>query len=447
MGLKDARRLGLVEAAICGRASNTEGAKALGISRRQFIRLKARVRKDGAKGLLHGNRGRSSPCRLPKKTREKIMKMLQEEPVRLNDCHLADLLVEEGLGVSSESVRRIRLSIGIRAKRPRHNPLHRRRREREARMGALVQVDGSPYHWLGEDLPSFSLLGAIDDATGKVLALTFRPEEDLHGYAIVFRQVFTQYGLPLAFYGDQTSILVRNDPHWTVQEQLDGRQGPTQMGRILEELGIRYIAARSPQAKGRVERLWNTMQDRLAAELQRKRIRTIEAALAYLPGFIERYNRRFEKAARETPAAWRKSPQGLDLILCCRYARVVARDNTISIHGRCLDIPKGPHQRSWHSCKVEVRELLDGRLRVVYQGRTLAEQPAPPGPFTLLSRSSKRKGREDLSAKDAQGSPRIEETMRPKVRASRKSKDVPARGKLPADHSWRKYRPPTPCPE
>lgn len=440
MGLKDARRLGLVEAAIKGQTSNADGARALGISRRQFIRLKARVRASGPKGLIHGNRGRESKRRLPKETQDQIMKMLQDEPVRLNDCHLSDLLLDEqGLGVCSESVRRIRLSLGICAKRPRRHPLHRRRRERMARKGELVQTDGSPFHWLGPDLPFFSLMGAIDDATGEVLSLTLRPQEDLHGYAVVFHQMFRDYGLPLAIYGDRIGILVRNDTHWSAEEELAGQQDPTQMGRVLLDLGIRYIAACSPQAKGRIERLWNTMQDRLAAELQRAKILALEAALAFLPGFIKRYNKRFAKAARETAVAWRKPPRNLEQVLSCRYSRIVARDNTVQIFGQCVQIPPGPYRRSWHGCRVELRELLDGRMCVFHREKLIATLPAPTGPFELLPRACARRKRENLMVKGSPLLPRLGQEKVPRPQPSSRSKEVPARRYVPPpSHAWRK---------
>ena len=192
----------------------------------------------------------------------------------------------EGLRVSRESVRRRRRALGLPAKHRRRARVHRHRRTPEARMGQLVQVDASPFAWLGARGPAMTLHGAIDDATNTVLALHFRPTEDLHGYAVVFQQLFAQYGVPLAFYGDRINILVRNDPHWSLDEQLRGAQDPTHLGRILHDLGIGYIAAGSPEAKGRVERLWRTLQDRLTSELRLRHITTPEAANAFLPEFL-----------------------------------------------------------------------------------------------------------------------------------------------------------------
>lgn len=427
MGQRDARRLGLIQAALQGRITNQEGADALGLSRRQFRRLRRRVAHEGPKGLVHRSRGRPSSRRLPEAVSRKVVDLLTHANARLNDCHLADLLEEEGIRISPDSVRRIRLRLKLPAKRRRRPIRHRSRREREARPGALVLVDGSPFAWLGDDGPNWTLVGALDDATGAIVALTFRPHEDLHGYAVLLEQMGSTHGLPLAIYGDLTNIFVRNDHHWTIEEELRGRQDPTQLGRVLEELGICYIAAHSPQAKGRVERLWATLQDRLAAELRLRRVRTLERALAYLPKFIPRFNRRFARSPRETRSAWRRPPRDLDHILACRYTRIVTRDNVVPLHGRSVQIPAGPHRRSYQGCRVEVRELLDGRLLVFWRGQLLAEQPAPPGSFTLFPRKGRR-------AIPVPGSHRIVELPQPRPRPMARARKhrVPS-----SDHPWR----------
>lgn len=255
MGNRDARRLGLIHAALQGKISHGEGAAALGLSVRQFRRLRRRVRQEGARGVVHGNRGRPSARRLGAPTRARVHPLLTGE-VKVNDHHLAELVSEEGLPVSAASVRRERRRLKLAPKRRRRPPRHRRRRERAARRGALVLIDGSPFRWFSAGEVSCSLLGALDDATGEILALTFRPTEDLHGYGVLLRDLVQGHGIPLALYGDRSGILVRNDAHWTLEEQLAGRQHPTQFGHMIEELAIRFIAATSPQAKGRIERLW-----------------------------------------------------------------------------------------------------------------------------------------------------------------------------------------------
>jgi len=310
-----------------------------------------------------------------------------------NDVHLTEKLREvHGLAVCRESVRRIRLRLGRPATRPRRAPRHRRRRAREAASGALIQVDGSPFAWLEDRGPALTLLGAIDDATGAIVALGFRPHEDLHGYATLFRQVFVTHGLPVTVYGDRLNVFVRNDRHWTLAEELHGAQQPTHLGGMLQDLGIAYIAAHSPQAKGRIERLWATLQDRLASELRLRRIATADAAAQFLPAFIADYNRRFARPAA-APAVWRRPPRDLDQILSCRYARVIARDNTVRLGVRWLQIPPGPRGRSYAGGRVELRELLDGRLLALADGAVLATQASPSAAFTLVPRRAPSAGR------------------------------------------------------
>jgi hypothetical protein len=232
-----------------------------------------------------------------------------------------------------------------------------------------------------------TLHGALDDASGAVLALHFRPAEDLHGYAAVLDTVFTTWGLPVACYGDGTNILVRNDPHWSLEEELQGAQDPTHLGRVLRDLGIGYVRARSPQAKGRIERLWRTLQDRLIAELRLQGVTTYAAATACLPLFIADYNRRFAHPPADPTPAWRRPPRDLPLLLSCRYTRTVARDNTVRLGPRWLQLPPGPGGRSWAGRRLELRECLDGRLIAVEAGRVLATQPSPGPEFVLRPRS------------------------------------------------------------
>lgn len=418
MGTRDARRLGVIQAAVDGKVTNREGAERLGLSRSQFKRLRRRVREDGAKGVVHGNRGRVSPRRLSDKVRAAVVNLLTAE-VKLNDHHIADLLEGQQLAVSPASVRRIRQDRKLPPKRRRRAPKHRRRRDRKWRRGTMVLIDGSPFQWFDPTGPRWTLLGAIDDATSEILALTLRPTEDLHGYMTLMRELFTRHGVPRELYGDRSGILIRNDDHWSLEEELAGQQDPTHFGRMLAALDVRFIAATSPQAKGRIERLWATLQDRLAAELRLLGINTLAAALAYLPQFIAAHNARYACAAAEAVSDFRPAPRELDRILACTYQRVVARDNTVRVAGRWMQIPPGPAGRSFHKARVEVRELLDGRMLVLHPRRGLiAEQPAPTTDFTLTNRRGPRASRINART-DAPGSLQNPEhrTSRPRPKA------------------------------
>jgi hypothetical protein len=389
MSRKEVPRAGLVKAAVEGKITNAEGARALAISVRQFKRLKARLRTDGVRGLMHRSRGRPSARRLAPALADQVVTLMTTTYDGFNDAHLTEKLQERhALPVSRATVRRLRVALGRPARRRRRAPKHRHRRERVPAVGQLVQLDASPFAWFGERGPQATLHGLIDDASSLPLALWFRPTEDLHGYLTALGHTCRAFGVPVTLYGDRLNVFVRNDRHWTLDEQLTGQQAPTHFGRVLADLGIGFIEAQSPQAKGRIERLWATLQDRLVSELRLHGITTLEAANAFLPEFLDDFRRRFVHAPANPTPAWRPAPRDLDRLLSCRYSRLVARDNTVRVSGRWAQIPPGPGGRSYAGCRVDVRELLDGRLLVFYQGVLLVTQPAPSGPFALKPRTA-----------------------------------------------------------
>jgi hypothetical protein len=388
MSRKEVLRAGLVKAALAGKITNAEGAGALQLSVRQFRRLKRRLEADDVGGLVHRSRGRPSARRLAPAVVDQIRQLLTTTYVGFNDVHLTEKLQERhALPVSRATVRRLRRIWGVAPTRRRRAPRHRARRERAPAMGQLAQLDASPFAWLGDRGPQPTLHGVIDDATSTPLARWVRPTEDLHGYFTVLGEVCRTFGVPVTLYGDRLNVFTRNDTPWSLDEQLAGAQAPTHFGRVLADLGIGFIEAQSPQAKGRIERLWGTLQDRLVSELRLRGIATLDDANAFLPEFLADFRRRFSRPPATPLAAWRPAPRDLERVLSCRYARVVARDNTIRIAGRWAQIPPGPHARSYAGCRVDVRELLDGRLMVFYQGVLLVTQPAPPGPFVLKPRA------------------------------------------------------------
>ncbi len=412
MSRKEVPRAGLVQAALAGKITNQEGAGALRLSVRQFKRLKARVRAEGVRGLLHRARGHPSRRRLPPALREQIVALMTSTYEGFNDAHLTEKLQEQhALPVSRATVRRVRLALGRPARRRRRAPQHRARRERAPAMGLLVQLDASPFAWLEDRGPTATLHGLIDDATSRPLALWFRPTEDLHGYLTVLGQTCRAYGLPITLYGDRLNLFQRNDAYWTLDEQLRGRQDPTHFGRILEELGIGFIPAQSPQAKGRIERLWRTLQDRLVSELRLRRISTIVDANAFLPEFLADFAPRFSRPPSTPAPAWRPAPRDLDRVLSCRYYRLVSHDNTVHIGPRWIQIPPGPGGRSYARCQVEVRELLDGRLLVFYQTLLLATQPSPGPDFALTPRAHPGEARERRRRKQRQRRTELEHAV------------------------------------
>jgi hypothetical protein len=388
MSRKEVPRAGLIKAALAGKVTNQEGARALHLSVRQFKRLKARFRREGVRGLVHRRRGQPSPRRCPAAVRGEVVKLMTTSYAGFNDVHLTEKLQElHALPVSRATVRRLRLALGRACPRRRRAPQHRSRRPRAPAMGQLVQLDASPFAWFEDRGPSATLHGLIDDATSIPLALWFRPTEDLHGYTTVLGQTCRQYGLPVTLYGDRLNLFRRNDQHWTLSEELRGQQDPTHFGRMLQDLGIGFIVAQSPQAKGRIERLWGTLQDRLVSELRLRAVSTIEQANEWLPAFLADFRQRFAHAPAVRMPAWRPAPRDLEHLLSCRYERVVAKDNTVQLGARWLQIPPGPRGRSYAGCRVTVRERLDGRLVVVYQATVIASQPTPAAHFVLKPRS------------------------------------------------------------
>jgi transposase len=297
---KELQRVSVISACIKGDMACARAAELLCLSARQVKRLKKRMREDGEAALAHANRGRPSHRRLPDAIRQRIVQLARTTYAGFNDHHLCEKLVErEGFSLSRESLRRLLRNHGQGSPRQRRAPVHRQRRVRSARLGELVQLDGSPHDWLEGRGPQLTALGMQDDATGKILAAQFFPSETTFGYLCLLRQVLRRFGVPLAFYGDRSGIFVRNDDTWTVEEQLAGKRQPTQFGRALEQLGVTFIAANSPQAKGRVERLWGVLQDRLCSELRLAGAHDLESANAVLRKFIADYNRRFARQPRE----------------------------------------------------------------------------------------------------------------------------------------------------
>lgn len=357
-----------------------EAGEKMGVSYRHAKRIRRAIRGRGIKGLVHGNRGRPSKRRIDDSLREKILALSKGVYWDFNDTHFTEKLREcEGVEVSRETVRRLRREAGMGPKRRRRGPKHRKRRERMAQEGWMVLWDGSPHPWFGPDLSPCCLMAAIDDATGKLLVARFFPFEGSSGYLWLLKEIVKKYGIPMMIYQDRHGALHRNDKHWSLEEQLAGRQEPTQVGLALQSLGIEAIPALSPQAKGRVERLFATLQDRLMAELRLRGIQTIQEANAFLKSiFLKDFNRRFAVSPRESQKAWRKVSKDLDLdrIISFRYTSTVGNDNTVRIGGLALDVPPGPDRRSYAKAQVEVRQLLNGSWRIYFKDQLMARHPS-----------------------------------------------------------------------
>jgi len=387
---EEGRRLHVLNLLERGQITTAQAAEALELTPRQIRRLRGTLRQAGPAGLAHKSRERPAHNRLAAPLRAQVVALARNRYAGLNDVHLTEKLTAiEGLPVSRATVRRILRAAGVGSPRRRRPPLHRSRRPRRAQAGLLCQLDGSPHAWFGSAQPSCSLLGAIDDATGAVLAARFRVQEDAAGYLTLLRTLGQTVGLPAAVYTDQHGIFVRNDAHWTLAEELQGHQDPTQVGHAFATLAIAHLVARSPQAKGRIERLWDTLQDRLVAELRLAEITTLAAGDAFLATiFLPAFNAQFAVPPALAASAYRPVPRGWDLSRICafHYARGVAADNTVRVDEVRLQLLPGPGRRSYAKAAADVVQCLDGSWRVYIRDRLVATTPAPADPGQLRAR-------------------------------------------------------------
>ena len=342
-------RLHVLNSVLAEEITIGQAAELMDLSERHARRLLAAYRELGAEALAHGNRGRRPHNAVPEVVAAAVVRLAATRYPGANHTHLTELIEEhEDLVLSRPTVRRILTRAGMPSPRRRRPPQHRVRRERMPRAGMLLQVDGSHHAWLEQRGPRFALLLAVDDATGAVVHALFRPAEDARGYFLLMEQVLRRSGIPLALYSDRHAVFRAS------AQQRAGGEASTQFARALAELGVRLIFARSPQAKGRVERMAGTFQDRLVTELRLASASTIGEAQAVLDRFLPRFNARFAVAARQREPAWRPLDPALDLgaVLAFRHTRTVARDNTVKYHWRTLQLLPSAQRPSYAGARA-----------------------------------------------------------------------------------------------
>ena len=373
---KQRRRCEIITRLIANKISSSEASELLGVTERQVRRIRRRYEADGLETLVHGNQGRPSPrC-----TKPALIEQLHElagPTGRYHDfnvSHLAELLArDEGLQLARSTLSRLLIAHHIRPPRITRTVVKRMQRERKSAEGLMLQTDASPHDWLEGRAPAMDLLGAIDDATGKVVYAHFRPSEDQIGYLLMLRTVALTYGLPHILYHDRHTIL-RSPKQATIEDELAGRRPQSQIQRIIAQLGITSIPALSPQAKGRIERLWQTFQDRLIKEMRLAGIASLEQANRFLETFIPAYNQRFAKPARDPQSAWRPlQPQlELDRLFSTATERKVKADHTISYGGLTLQILREKEQPCLVACKVMVHVTPESELHLYHHDTKLA---------------------------------------------------------------------------
>lgn len=385
MKTKEARRLFVIEQVSAGKITVREASERLELSCRQIIRLKKRFREEGAAGLVHKGRGKPSKQRFAQEIRDFVAEKARGDFAGASCQHMAELFAaEHNLLISAKTIGRILREQGVVCKHTHRGPKGRKRRERRPRRGDLLQMDASPFDWFGDGVMR-SLHGAIDDATGEVVGLWMEENECLSGYLHVLRQVLERHGAPCEIYADRHTIFVSpKTDRLTLEEELQGIVAPkTQFGRVLETLGVRFIAARSPQAKGRIERLWGTLQSRLVVAFRVAGIKTLEAANAFLVTYAEGvHNPRFSVEAAERESSFMPVPDATDLaLLLARHEeRKAFGDSTISFEAQkyCLQDNRRRIKLLARGKTVTVVKKILGGLVALVDGETFALVPVIP---------------------------------------------------------------------
>ena len=372
--MRDISRYQVVVASLEGRTQVRAAASVLGISERQIYRLRARVREEGVKGVVHRLRDRRSHRRLSEETWEAVRGLYADKYKGFNMSHFTEYLnEEEGIGISREMVRRILRVSGVYEKKARRRPKHRQSREPMAQEGQMTQMDTSFHRWLPGLDQLVNLICLVDDATNKMQAGWFVEHDTTMENMRVLKMSFRSKGLPWVIYFDRDSkfkITRRGGCHISTGPD----QGETQIQRALGELGVEFIHAGSPQAKGRIERDFKTLQDRLINELRLNGIESLDGANNYLwEEFIPKWNRRFGRSPRQEGSCYRPLPAGirLDDILCLKHQRRVYPDNTISHRAQKYQILPDRYRANYSRARLEVREHLNGKMSVLYKGRKL----------------------------------------------------------------------------
>ena len=376
---KEQTRLQVLNNLMAEHMTLDQAATLMGVSTRHTRRLLAAYREKGAAAVAHGHRGRRAPNATPEAVAYDVVHLAGTRYPGANHTHLSELLSErEGIDIGRTTLRRILVNAGLKSPRRRRPPKHRVRRQRMPREGMLIQVDGSFHPWLGDQVPPFTLLIAVDDATGTVADALFCEKEEAFTYFLLIQELVRSVGIPVALYVDRHGVF-RHTPG----SGLPGTS--TQFSRAMDELGIQMIFALSPQAKGRVERAAGTFQDRLVTELRLAGAGSIGEANGVLEQFLPRYNRRFRVPPQCSEPAYRPldSDLSLEQVLSFKHRRKVAKDNTVKFQLHTLQLLPEPERPSYAGAVVEVLEGLDGRLRVHHEGRIINAQEAPPSPAFL----------------------------------------------------------------
>ena len=366
MGQEDIKRLHVVQKVIEKGLKQIEAAKVLDLSDRQIRRVIKRVKEQGSKGIKHSSIGKRSKNATDERQKEKIIGLYRSKYERFGPTLACEKLLEKDkIRISRETLRQWLIVEGVWQKK-RKGREHRQWRERKGHCGEMVQMDGSHHDWLEGRGPRVVLIGYIDDATSRVYARFYEQEGTLPAIDSLKRYV-KRYGIPTSIYLDRhAAYKCKGVP--SIAQQLAQEEPLSEFERVLKELSVEVIHANSPQAKGRVERLFRTLQDRLVKELRLEEINSLEGANKFLDGYLLEFNKRFSIEAENSDDLHRRLSKGvrLESIFCYKYRHVLRNDFTVAHHKKLYQVLDKAQVR-----EVEVQENLDGANKIIGNGRNL----------------------------------------------------------------------------
>ncbi len=434
MSNKEANRIAVLDKLLDGAIKQKQAARQLGLSTRQIRRLKKKYQKEGMAGLVHKSRGRISNNKIPNKEINKAIRLMEKHYFDFSPTLALEKLQEHhqikfGVDTLRQAMIKAEIWKPKRRKRPR---IHQLRNRRECE-GELVQVDGSPHRWFENRGPACNLLAFMDDATGKVKWLEFTDEETTLAYMKTSKGYLTCHGKPLALYADKHSIFRINTNKSQTAATADSH-GDTQFSRAMRELGITMISAHSPQAKGRVERLFETLQDRLVKELRLKGINTIEAGNQYLPEFIKVFNQKFSVRPKSKVNAHRPllKRDNLDHILTIQHIRRLSINLTCQFENKIYQVVTKRPSYAMRHAPVLIRQHLNGRITIEYKGRKLDYLIYQKQPKAEIVTSKQLQRVINNLQQNQQPQLTLTENIQPKLRSKQPWKPS-------ADNPWRSF--------
>ncbi len=400
---KELKRLHVIHRVLNEEITQAEASEILSLSERQIRRIVKRIGQEGDIGIVHKSRGKESNRKLPKKLTERVVYLYQQKYQGFGPTLFSEKLAElEDIHISDETARKWLIEAG-QWEKGRKKRQHRQWRQRKEHYGEMVQMDGSHHDWFEGRGPECVLMAYIDDATNRVYCRFYEYEGTIPAMDS-FKRYIRKYAIPMSIYFDRhTTYKSTAEP--TIEEEINGEEPLSEFGRALEELGVKRIYAYSPQAKGRIERLFKTLQDRLIKEMRLMGIKSVKEANKFLKTYLPKYNKKFSLKAHKPEDLHMPVPEGIDLntILCIKTERAVRNDNTITYKRELYQI-----EEVMAGKRVTVTERIDGRMRILYQDRSL---------------------------KFRQIDIRPEQPQKQKVKTKRRTAYIP-----PADHPWRKFK-------